>query len=123
MPTPAARAAVPISNDNITDRLAIRRVLDWYAASYSRRDIDAVAAITPDVDTTYLAREFATRERQDLHFRRCLIDVRGSQATARCVGELHYMPRAGVPASRPVRWDFTMAEENRGWVIEDVMRR
>jgi hypothetical protein len=113
----------PDAGADVAARLAVRRVIDWYAASYSRLDARAVAAIEQGTDSAALERAFAALDRQDLNFRRCDIDVVASRATARCVGELRYVPRSGTPGSTLVRWDFTMAETSGGWVIEEVVRR
>jgi len=100
---------------------AIESVLKNYAAAFSARDVGAAKSVWPGVDERALARAFDGLREQRLELERCEISIKGSTATATCVGTARYRPKVGIRSVRSERKVWTFYIGHRGaWVIDDV---
>jgi hypothetical protein len=100
---------------------AIESVLKNYADAFSARDVGAAKSVWPGVDERALARAFDGLREQRLELERCEISIKGSAATATCVGTARYRPKVGIRSVRSERKVWTFYIGHRGaWVIDDV---
>ena len=100
---------------------AIESVLKKYADAFSARDVGAAKSVWPGVDERALARAFDGLREQRLELERCEIGIKGSTATATCVGTARYRPKVGIRSVRSERKVWTFYIGHRGaWLIDDV---
>jgi hypothetical protein len=112
----ATGAAAPV-----VPTTAIESVLKSYADAFSARDVGAAKSVWPGVDERALARAFDGLREQRLELERCEISIKGSMATATCVGTARYRPKVGIRSVRSERKVWTFHIGHRGaWVIDDV---
>ncbi len=117
-PTPPAPAPVP--TPTIDNERSIRQALERYRAAYERLDARSAQQVWPAVDELALARAFTGLRSQSLTFDQCDVHVRGSAATASCVGSARYVPKVGSqqPRVESRLWDFTLRQTGNEWKIE-----
>lgn len=105
----------------VAPTIAIESVLKNYADAFSARDVGAAKSVWPGVDERALARAFDGLREQRLELERCEISIKGSTATATCVGTARYRPKVGIRSVRSERKVWTFYIGHRGaWVIDDV---
>ena len=105
----------------VAPTIAIESVLKNYADAFSARDVGAAKSVWPGVDERALARAFDGLREQRLELERCEISIKGSTATATCVGTARYRPKVGIRSVRSERKVWTFYVGHRGaWVIDDV---
>jgi hypothetical protein len=104
---------------------AVQDVLDRYRQMYANLDAASASAIWPEADTRALARVFARLQRQELDFEDCVIALADRSATARCAGELRYIPRVGSDQWRTERhsWTIQLQRTLDEWRIVRVSAR
>ena len=107
------------------DLAAVQRVVARYGQIYQQLDVTLAASIWPGVDARGLARAFATIERQDLRFDRCVYTVAELRAKATCTGSLTYVPKIGNPTPRTAQhaWSIDLQRAGEEWQIVDVKAR
>jgi hypothetical protein len=120
---PAAAPGVAESTIQTRDiETEVRQALASYREAYANLDAVAARSIWPGVDERALARAFAGLKSQKLEFDRCDVDIRGTMATASCLGRAVYVQRVGRqdPQTESRRWVFTLRQASNGWRIEQT---
>jgi hypothetical protein len=122
---PAADAATEGNDAREAERRKIRAVLDTYKGAYDRLDPAAASALGPGVDARALGRAFGALTSQRVSFDRCEIGVLGILSSARCVGTVETVRRAGdtQPQRRPASWAFALTQTAGQWQITKVTAR
>jgi hypothetical protein len=127
----AAAAAVssspssPSSDATISDTAAIESLLSRYRLAFAERDVSAVEAFWPSVNSRALGNAFDQLRMQKFDFDECHIDVTGARANAVCGGTASFVPRVGsrYPRVEPRRWTFHLARNGQAWIMERIETR
>ena len=78
--------------------MAVRAVLNKYAAAYSHLDAAAAQAVWPAVNRPALSRAFEGLASQRVSLERCDIDVNAATARATCAGSATWSPESATAA-------------------------
>ena len=99
--------------------MAVRAVLNRYAAAYSHLDAAAAQAVWPAVNRPALSRAFEGLASQRVSLERCDIDVNAATARATCAGSATWSPRIGNGGRRTETrmWSFQLAKAGADWQI------
>jgi hypothetical protein len=107
------------------ERRAIGTVLSGYRDAWSTMDVQAVAAVWPNVDVGVLRRQFASVVDQNLEFDACQVSIGATIAVASCTGviESGVNPGRRRPFSTRASWQFTLEKAGSRWQIRKVSTR
>ena len=119
---PAPTAPTPPPPPTPRADVAVRGVLDRYAAAYSALDADAAGQVWPRVNRGALGRAFDALASQRVSLGECRIEVAGASARATCAGSASWTPKIGDGEERTEarRWTFDLARAGTGWEIVDA---
>jgi len=117
-PTISPKESVPSANDELPVERALRR----YRVAYEGLDARSAQSVWPSVNQAALARAFDGLESQTLTFENCDVQLSGETATARCHGNMRYVPKIGSrePRTEPRVWSFTLRKSGSDWQIDNA---
>jgi ketosteroid isomerase-like protein len=112
-PPPPTSVPVPARND----QALIQNALTQYAAAYSRLDLDAIAAIYPNVDLAAIRKAFGDLRALQMSVENQQISISGNTATVSCTVRQVVTPRAGRATEARLQTRFELARRGDGWII------
>ena len=132
-PADTSNAANPTGADTATispkelvpgadDELPVQRALRRYRVAYDGLDARSAQSVWPSVNQAALARAFDGLESQTLTFENCDVQLSGETATAKCHGNMRYVPKIGSrePRTEPRVWSFTLRKSGSDWQIDNA---
>ena len=120
--TDSAMISPKESMPSANDELPVERALRRYRVAYDGLDARSAQSVWPSVNQAALARAFDGLESQTLTFEDCDVQLSGETATARCRGNMRYVPKIGSrePRTEPRVWSFTLRKSGSDWQIDNA---
>jgi hypothetical protein len=115
----------PPALPTIRERQAqIQSSVNRYRDAYNSMDANAAKAVWPSVNVKQLGDSFARLEKLEYQFQPCTIFFDTGKARATCEGRVRSVAKSDKrEVSVPGRWEFTLKEVNREWVIDSVVTK